>query len=107
MTEGRTIIATTLEWDGIELSIIYEPNWLNTQASLDDLAHAHLEVRSIRPERAPLPITETGYRSHFVDTQEIDEAGGPAAYVATWLSQAAKTAEWRDYEARSRQLTLF
>lgn len=44
-------------WRGIEIEAIYTPLQWKTIA--------HLEVRSIKPERAPLPITETGYRSHF------------------------------------------
>lgn len=42
-------------WQGIEIEAVYTP--------LKWGVIAHLEVRSIRPERARRPITETGWRS--------------------------------------------
>jgi uncharacterized membrane-anchored protein len=53
-----------------------------------------LEVRVIEPERAPLPITDTGYRSHFLLAGIVEEAGGPAAYVRCWLDEAARHPRW-------------
>lgn len=32
----------------------------------------HIEVSTIEPERAPLPITETGYRSHFLHASTLE-----------------------------------
>ena len=31
------------------------------------------------------PISETGYRSHFLNAQVFEEAGGPVAYAEAWL----------------------
>lgn len=107
MSSTRTIIATTFDWQGITLEVTYEPDWLNMGDRDPNLGHAHLEIRAIKPERAPLPITETGYRSHFLHPGEIDLLGGPVAYVQTWLDEMAQSREWRDYEERSRQLSLF
>lgn len=107
MSSTRTLIAATLDWQGITVEIVYEPNWLNIANRDGDLPSAHLDIRSINPERAPLPITETGYRSHFLHPVEIDELGGPVAYVQAWLDEMARSSEWRDHEARSRQLSLF
>lgn len=73
MSSTRTLIAATLDWQGIIVEIVYEPNWLNIANRDCDLPSAHLDIRSIKPERAPLPITETGYRSHFLHPDEIDE----------------------------------
>lgn len=107
MTEARTIITTTLHWEGVELCISYEPDWLNLGQNHPGTEHAHLEVQSLQPERAPLPITETGYRSAFLPNEDIDLAGGPIAYVQAWLDQAAKSREWRDQVDAARQLSLF
>jgi hypothetical protein len=41
----------------VEIEAIYTP--------LEWNVIAHLAIRSVAPERAPLPITETGYLSHF------------------------------------------
>lgn len=97
--------ATTLTWEGFSLAISYDPQWL--RASDDYPGRAHLEVRVIEPERAPLPITETGYRSHFLLSGIVEEAGGPTAYVRAWLDEAARQPAWRKARDRWRQLSLF
>lgn len=95
------------DWQGITIEVVYEPNWLNIANRDSDLPSAHLDIRSVKPERAPLPITETGYRSHFLHPEAIEEVGGPVAYVEAWLNDMARSSEWREYQGRSRQLSLF
>lgn len=107
MSPARTQVAATIDWQGINVEIVYEPNWLNIANRDSDLPCAHLDIRSIKPERAPLPISETGYRSHFLHPGEIDLLGGPVAYVQTWLDEMAESKEWREYVVSSRQLSLF
>ena len=43
----------------------------------------HLEIKSQNCE--PLPITETGYKSHFIAKCLIEEFGGPIAVSYTHL----------------------
>jgi hypothetical protein len=57
--------------------------------------------------RAPLPITETGYRSHFISKDMIEAAGGPETYVEAWLNDAATSRGWIEQEADIRQYALF
>lgn len=93
-------------WNGVKIAISYEPRWLN----LDDdygLDTAHLEIEAIAPERAPLPITETGYRSHFTTANAVAAMGGPVALVRTWLDEEAANPAWRQYVRASRQMSLF
>lgn len=52
-------------WQGIEIEAIYCPRLFGGII-------AHLEIRSIEPPRAPLPITETGYLSHFHECGTIE-----------------------------------
>lgn len=107
MSPTRTQVVACFDWQGITIEVVYEPNWLNLANRHGSLPSAHLDIRSIAPERAPLPITETGYRSHFLHSEEIEVAGGPAAYVETWLNVMAESAEWQAHEVSSRQLSLF
>lgn len=87
-------------WRGIEIEVIYTPLKWNIIA--------HLEIQSIHPARAPLPITETGYRSHFHQPGTIEALGGDVvAQVTAWLDEEAAKPEWRAYELRSRQGELF
>lgn len=81
------------DWNGILLQVTYEPEWLPPHILGEDVAH--LQVRSIYPTDAPLPITETGYRSHFIEAATVAAAGGPVAYVDVWLTAESQTPEWR------------
>lgn len=90
-----------LTWQGIEIELTYKPEDFGG-------AIAHLEIKSLDPERAPLPITGTGYRSHFhpVGTVEASE-GTLVEQVAAWLDEEAKSKAWKKYVEDSRQLSLF
>ena len=87
-------------WDGIRLKISFERKWLSGLTS-------HLQVESIKPARTPLPITETGYRSHFCSETELEELGGPVAYVMAWIKAEAETPRWRAGQQARAQLSLF
>jgi hypothetical protein len=93
-------------WRGIAVDIGYDPVWLNLTA-IKGSAPAHLELRAVEPERAPLPVTETGYRSHFTTSDIVANAGGPAAYVVAWLDREATWPERTVRQAKAAQLSLF
>lgn len=97
----RSIHTFTACWAGVELLISFERNWLG-----GDLT-SHLEVTSAEPERAALPITETGYKSHFCSASQIDDAGGPVAFVLAWLDEAGASPKWKAGEVSRRQMVLF
>jgi hypothetical protein len=87
-------------WQGIEIEATYSP--------LKFKVAAHLEIRSIRPERAKLPITDTGYRSHFHPPGMIEAQGGHVvAQVIAWLDEEAAKPAWRAYMDASKQGELF
>jgi hypothetical protein len=65
----------------------------------------HIEVVSV--DRVPLPITGTGYKSHFISPERIAEFGTPVDFVMAWLDHATGSAEWIKAEFESRQLSLF
>jgi len=89
-----------MTWQGIEIELTYEPNKWQVVA--------HLEVRSINPDRAPLPISETGYRSHFHPKGTVEQTEGTLVeQVTAWLDEAAKSKAWKKYVEDSRQLSLF
>lgn len=96
------VFVQQIDWNGIVVEITYEPHWLGMTAH----AVAHLQVSSVSPERAPLPITETGYRSHFLPAAAVMESGGPVAYVRSWLEEAEKCPAWKKQQDASRQLAF-
>ena len=92
---------TRTHWNGIEIEIRYASHWCGGDYT------SHLEVRSVRPERTALPMTETGYRSHFTPCGTIEQRGGPVAFVTDWLEIEAKSPRWRAADVASRQGSLF
>ncbi|WP_299671808.1 hypothetical protein [uncultured Roseobacter sp.] len=90
-----------MTWEGIEIELTYDPAAWGGEI-------AHLEVRSINPEHAPLPITQTGYRSHFHAIGTLEETEGSLIeQVTAWLNEEAKSDKWQNYLEDSRQLSLF
>lgn len=67
----------------------------------------HIEVQAVKPAKAPLPISETGYRSHFMTTLELINAGGPVAFVTGWLDREAKDKDWTRRQTARQQGDLF
>lgn len=66
------IMDHTIQWQGMAVSIRHVANWSGT-------GFDHIEVQTILPPRAPLPITETGYRSHFLHGEDLAGHGGAVA----------------------------
>jgi hypothetical protein len=106
MGAARHIITATFDWQGIALSVTFEPDWMGISEGTD-YAIARLEIEAVAPKRAPLPITETGYRSHFLHPDAVAAEGGPEAYVRAWLGHAAQSEQWRARASAARQLSLF
>ena len=65
----------------------------------------HIEVESM--DLVPLPISETGYKSHFIAPERIAEIGTACEYVLTWLDHESQSGAWKRSEAGARQLSLF
>jgi hypothetical protein len=87
-------------WQGIEIEATYTPRKWGVIA--------HLEIRSIAPEGAALPITSTGYRSHFHPIGTVEAHGGDVvAQVTAWLDEEAKKPDWQACVNRSKQGELF
>jgi hypothetical protein len=59
------------------------------------------------PKGAPLPITETGYRSHFLGHDELESAGGAVRFFLDWIEREAKSKQWSKAEFKWRQDDLF
>lgn len=84
-----------LVWEDHSIAVSYKANWLNS-------GHWHIELRCA--ER--LPVTETGFRSHFISTANFADEADVAAFVMEWLDDAAKDSTWQCHLEDSRQLKL-
>lgn len=92
-------------WCGIELEIRYCPCWFSMPE--DDFVTQHIEIRS--QDKRLLPITDTGYRSHFMNGVNalIEFDNDPVTFVLWWLDEAAKDPTWERKSDEDRQGSLF
>jgi len=95
ITEHRLI------WQDHVIEVIQTKNWCG-QIGLD-----HLSITCVSPERAALPISNTGYKSQFTHADYIIRAGGAVAYVQAWLDDASQSLEWQAQVLAARQGSLF
>lgn len=91
-------ITSQIDWRSVTIRIVF---WKRRWNSDFD----HLEITAMND--APIPITETGYRSHFVPDGIIEEHGGPEAYALAWLDHEADSAVWKEKSEAAKQLSLF
>ena len=87
-------------WRGVEMTASHEPNYMSEGWS-------HIELRVVRPKGKPVPITNTGYLSHFLDEDDLKAAGGPAAFFLAWLEREAGSKAYKKALAKWAQLDLF
>lgn len=86
-------------WNGVTVSVRHQRDYISK-------GWDHIELRVVAPKGAILPITATGYLSHFLTPAELKAAGGPVAFFKAWIEQEAKSKKWREADFRSRQLKL-
>lgn len=94
-----------LIWNKIAINVTYNNDWSKAHREIMGHAMGHLEIKS--ENRTRLPITETGYRSHFITATIIEDYGGAEKYVTDWLEEKAKSKDWQEYWRSSKQLSLF
>ena len=57
----------------------------------------------MRPPAPPLPITQTGYLSHYLDQDALAKAGGPVALFTDWIEREGKSRAWAKTDFKWRQ----
>lgn len=78
-----------ITWKGQEITVRWCADWSREIA--------HLEI--VTEDRKAHPISETGYKSHFLPRQQVEELDGPVAYVTRWLEELD--------DGKAVQLSLF
>ncbi|MFZ6047399.1 hypothetical protein ACFW0H_14935 [Pseudomonas sp. CR3202] len=95
----------TFAWQGLSIEVLLTPSWSECYRHIYGYPLAHLQISAAG--RTPLPISETGYRSHFERADNIAAAGGAVAYARAWLDQAARSPAWIEAQQEARQMSLF
>ncbi|MBL4751716.1 MAG: hypothetical protein JKX71_14265 [Amylibacter sp.] len=90
-------VVEAITWHGIGLTVIHKINYFE---GID-----HIEIHS--ENRVPFPISETGYRSHFLHFGGLQEHTNAVEYVLACLEHEAKSKVWKAQEIASRQGNLF
>jgi len=90
-------ITETIVWRGICMEITHVTGCFS---SMD-----HIEIHT--EDKLPIPITETGYKSHFFPTGGLGEFETVVDYVRAWLEHEAESKAWKAQEFASWQLSLF
>jgi hypothetical protein len=86
--------------DGQRMLVDYEPNWM--------VDMGHMEFRSPHTPARRIPVSETGYRSHFGAMEEIEAEATPQDYARlAALAIIRQKAIRRVEQEESDQLTLF
>ncbi len=94
---SHIIITEVIDWQGLSLSVTFSPDW-------NGWGHvAHMEIETIKPVHAQNPISESGYKSHFLPLNEVENTEELRAYILAWLTEAAKKSDWKAHA----QLSLF
>ena len=88
-----------LDWEGIKILIKH------THKAWGVIEH--IELHSIDPPEAELPMTDTGYISHYIDESYIEAEGGVESYVLAWLKHDAAKPSWQAKKLSARQYSLF
>lgn len=99
----RQDMTFTLIIEAQEMTVHY---WPNTFASPE---YVHFEFESPQEPRRRIPVSETGYRSHFAPQWEVDEAPSVEEYaraVALMLMRAKSCPDDDDAD-EGAQLALF
>lgn len=91
-------IEITYVWQGRDILVSYKPHeFINMD---------HIEIRS--KDGLPLPITATGYHSHFTPAQSSSMTSEEVIGLITgWLDEMEQSSDWQKYLMNSRQLDLF
>jgi hypothetical protein len=96
VADGRVTFTVTI--DAQEMIVDYEPHWMA------DLGH--FEFRSPHKPPRGIPVSETGYRSHFAAMEQVEAASSPHDYareVALAIVRSERAADSED----EGQLSLF
>ncbi len=96
----RTPASRVRTWEHVRYRVRHTPDYIIKGTD-------HVEVVVISPKKEPLPITETGYLSHFVTDGSCPGIDDAISFVTTWIEREAKTKRWQKLDQKRRQLDLF
>ena len=97
-----------INWHGTDIQITTSTLiYLDTFQDVYGYRLIHIEVKTINPEKAPLPITNTGYKSIYITEPELQSCGGSVKLILDEINALATSPEWKELDIKARQYSLF
>jgi hypothetical protein len=90
--------AFTITVEAQAMLVSYEPRWLKSD-------YAHFEFRSPHKPARRIPVSETGYLSHFASMEDVKEARSPQNFARELVFAVLRSKQSRPHDPR--QLALF
>lgn len=87
--------------------------WRHLRCKLSETSHylrhgwTMLQLEVVANRSTPCPLTRTGYLAHFIDEDELGNAGGAVPFMVAWLDREADSKAYKAAEFRWRQGDLF
>jgi hypothetical protein len=94
----KRFITFTLVIEAQEMIVTYQPNWMTDVG--------HFEFRSPEEPARRIPVSETGYRSHFASMADVKASTSPQDYARDVVLGMLRSRENPTTE-KSNQLPLF
>ncbi len=88
-----------INWRGTDIQITTStPIYSNSFKEVYGYHLINIEVKTINPEKAPLPITNTGYKSVHITEPELQSCGGSVKLILDEINASANSPEpFKDY----------
>jgi len=99
--KAKRTVTFLLVVEAQEMIVTYEPNW-----SEGEFAFGHFEFHSPHEPPRRIPVSETGYRSHFASMEEIASFEGPEAFAKAYVEAMLRRTQPRS-ALGTDQLSLF
>ena len=100
MTDTPNEISFTIIVEGQAMHVRYQPDYFAS------IGYAHFEFSSPHEPRRRIPLSETGYRSHFVLREEVEAAPDEGTYAQALALALMRHAPVEDDDAEP-ELALF
>jgi hypothetical protein len=96
----RLAMTYAFRWREYTLRVVHTPDVVNCGWS-------HLEVETIDPVGAPLPLGLASRFVHEIEEEDLQAAGGPVSFLTAWLEREAIGKGYAEAMFRWRQGRLF
>ena len=94
-------------WNGLRIEARFTPNFSPIYEETYGYRLVHIELCTLEPPLAPLPISDTGYRSHFIPSPQLADYEDHLEYLLAWLDHAATDPQWIAQAEAAKQGSLF